>query len=153
VTAPLRRLVDRFGLVSSYHLARDEPVPSWVGDTLDALPDRMRASDQLASELERGCLGAVEAAVLDGRVGEVFDAVVVDVRREGAKGSVHVAEPPVLAGCTGPLDLGARIRARLVVCDTEKGEVRFEPALDDAADAGAEAEAAAVAAAPAGRGS
>jgi exoribonuclease R len=128
VTAPLRRLVDRFALVCSYHLSRGEPVPGWAGDALAALPERMRATDQLAGDLERACLDAVEAAVLDGRVGETFDAVVVDVRKEGARGSVQLFDPPVLSRSDGPLELGARLRVRLVTCDPERGEVAFEPA-------------------------
>lgn len=130
VTAPLRRLVDRFGLVSCYHLLRGEAPPSWVSDGIGELPERMRASGRLASELDRGCLDVVEAAVLDGSLGEVFDAVVVDVRHQGAKGTVQLVDPPVLASCTGPLELGARLAVRLLTCDVDKGDVTFEAGGD-----------------------
>ncbi|MDO5504520.1 MAG: RNB domain-containing ribonuclease, partial [Actinomycetia bacterium] len=41
VTAPLRRLVDRFGLIIAHALENDEPVPQWVTDTLPMLPGIM----------------------------------------------------------------------------------------------------------------
>jgi exoribonuclease R len=132
VTAPLRRLVDRFGLVAAHALCRGEPVPDWVVQALPSLPAAMAASDQLAGRLERGCLDAVEAAVLSTRVGETFEAVVVDVTtpKDGGpgRGKVQLLEPAVLAACDGPLELGARTRVRLDQADVATGTVRFSAA-------------------------
>ncbi len=127
VTAPLRRLVDRFGLVVCEALCRDEPVPSWASDALQALPAVMSASDQRASAVDRACTDAVEAAVLARRVGEQFDAVVVDAREKG-RSRVQVIEPPVLAPVTGDVELGAALRVRLVRADVLAREVEFVPA-------------------------
>src|SRR4051794_20145460 len=84
VTAPLRRLVDRFGLVVCESLCRDVEVPTWVREALPTLPALMAASDRLVNAVDRACTGAVEAAVLGSRVGEEFAAVVVDVVPDGA---------------------------------------------------------------------
>ena len=128
VTAPLRRLVDRFGLACCHALSQGLEVPEWVREALPALPAAMRASDRLAGELERRCLDQVEAAVLAGSVGRDFDAVVVEVRRGGESGQVQVIGPPVLAGCDGPLRLGEPVRVRLTDADPDTGRVRFAAA-------------------------
>ncbi len=126
VTAPLRRLVDRFGLVVCDALAAGRPVPDWVLQALEELPAVMAASDQLAGALDRACTDVVEAAVLAHRVGDVFDAVAVDLNHTGGK--VQLPQPPVLAPCSGPLRLGERARVRLATADLDTGTVRFESA-------------------------
>lgn len=47
------------------------------------LDQALHLSRTPAAALERACLDAVEAAVLVSRVGKVFDAVVIDVGRDG----------------------------------------------------------------------
>ena len=132
VTAPLRRLVDRFGLVTCEHLLRGVEVPGWVREALPTLPDAMRASDRLAGSLERAVLDLVEAATLEGRVGEEFDAVVVDDgdgrERDEPSRLVQLTEPAVLARCAGTPGLGTELRVRLVEADVARRVVRFEPA-------------------------
>ncbi len=128
-TAPLRRLVDRFVLVTCEALVAGHPVPSWVRDSLPSLPAIMSASDSIASRLDRGSIDAVEAAVLGGRVGEVFDATVISVQkgtsaRKGG-GVIQLADPAVAAECTGQLTAGSRVRATLVMADILTGTVRF----------------------------
>ena len=49
VTAPLRRLVDRFGLVGCEALSRGAEVPEWVREALPTLPEIMAASDRRAA--------------------------------------------------------------------------------------------------------
>ena len=124
VTAPLRRLVDRFGLVVSHALAAGAAVPDWARAALPTLPAVMSSSDARAGKLERGCLDVVEAAMLTGRVGETFDAVVVDVTRTGGK--VQLLDPAALASASGALTLGERTRVRLLQADVATGTVRFE---------------------------
>lgn len=124
VTAPLRRLVDRFGLVTCAAVQAGAEVPAWVLAGLPALPAAMSSSDQLAGALDRACTDTVEAAVLAHRVGEVVDAVVVDLNHTGGK--VQLTEPPVLAPCSGHLVLGERATVRLVTADIDTATVRFE---------------------------
>jgi exoribonuclease R len=122
-TAPLRRLVDRFVLVICEALVAGYPVPSWVRSALPAIPAVMAASDGIASRLGRGSIDAVEAAVLRGRVGEVFDATVISARRGG--GVIQLADPAVAAECSGQLEAGSRVRATLVAADIPTSTVRF----------------------------
>ncbi|MCA0423118.1 MAG: hypothetical protein LCH61_07295, partial [Proteobacteria bacterium] len=68
-TAPLRRLVDRFVLVTCHALLNHEPVPSWVRDALPTLPKLMARSDGVSSRLERASVDAIEAALLVPMVG------------------------------------------------------------------------------------
>ncbi len=127
VTAPLRRLVDRFGLVVCEALCRGVEVPSWAREALPSLPAVMAESDRVAGELERASTDAVEAAVLAPHVGATFPAVVVDVHHDG-DGLVQIADPAVLAAVTGPVELGTSISVRLVVADVATRTVRFAPA-------------------------
>jgi exoribonuclease R len=127
VTAPLRRLVDRFGLVVCAALCRDEPVPTWVREALAGLPTVMNRSDQLANRLDNLCTDTVEAAVLAPSVGEVFEAVVVDLRDKGPGGIVQLRQPPVLAPVSGDVQLGATLRVRLVAADVGGRRVEFTP--------------------------
>jgi exoribonuclease R len=124
VTAPLRRLVDRFGLVACEALRRGREVPEWVVAALPGLPPAMSASDQLAGRLERACTDLVEAAVLAHRVGEEFDAVAVDLNHSGG-GKVQLLDPTVVAPCTGDLALGEPVRVRLDRADLDGGAVTF----------------------------
>lgn len=136
VTAPLRRLVDRYGLEVCVAASAGAPVPVWVREGLIGLPAIMSATGQRASAFERGCVDAVEAAVLHGREGEVFDGVVVDTNGTRGRGTVMIAEPAVRsrvsASETG-LELGVRVRVRLARAEVGEGKVLFE--LADETDA------------------
>lgn len=128
VTAPLRRLVDRFGLVVCEALSRGAEVPEWVREALPTLPEIMAASDRRAGAVERGCADAVEAAVLRDRVGDTFPASVVDLDGTGERRQavVQVQEPAVLARADGQAELGAAVTVRLVEAEIASGTVRFE---------------------------
>lgn len=123
VTAPLRRLVDRFSLVVCEALCSGSPVPVWVREALPTLPAIMGTSDGVASRLDRGAVSAVEAAVLSTRVGREFSATVISARDGG--GLIQVDEPPVTAECDGTLRAGAVVRVTLLSAEIETGTVRF----------------------------
>jgi exoribonuclease R len=125
VTAPLRRLVDRFGLVAAHAAHRGEPAPEWVRAGLPLLPAAMSASDRLTGEVERRCVDAVEIAVLAGRAGEEFDAVVVDADEDSDGGRVQLLEPPVLSRSSGRLSPGATVRVRLDLVDEATSTLKF----------------------------
>jgi exoribonuclease R len=125
VTAPLRRLVDRFGLVVCEAISTGQPVPGWVLEALPALPEVMAASGKVAAGVERGCADAVEAAALEDRVGEVFDAMVVE-QREPTEALVQVPDPAVLARAHGHSELGTWVKVRLVEATVASSTVRFE---------------------------
>jgi exoribonuclease R len=129
VTAPLRRLVDRYATEVCLALSAGTEVPAWAVDALPALPAEMAAADRRANELERACIDAVEAAVLSGRVGQTFRAMVVDVRKDGSA-TVQLADAAVRARCdAGPgVELGAHLDVRLAEADLASRTVRFAPA-------------------------
>ncbi|MDQ3483968.1 MAG: RNB domain-containing ribonuclease [Actinomycetota bacterium] len=130
VTAPLRRLVDRYAGEVCLALCADTDIPRWVTVALKELPKRMDESDRLAHRFEREVLDLVEAGVLAGRVGETFEGVVTDVdERDASRGTVMLAAPAVEARLSRPrgaLPLGERVMVRLVEADTVARKVRFE---------------------------
>jgi exoribonuclease R len=131
VTAPLRRLVDRYAGEVCLALCAGEPVPAWVGDRLVGLPATMRATGAKAGQYERGVLDLVEAVLLRDRLGELFAAMVVDVDdRDPRRGQVMLRDPAVGARVEGPapLPLGTDVVVRLVEADPVRRAVRFEPA-------------------------
>lgn len=131
VTAPLRRLVDRFGLALCAAVSAGEEVPQWVREALPQLPELMETSDRRAGAVERATTDAVEAATLADRVGQTFAAVVVDTPEAGDTGGhldVQLVDPPVLATAKGSADLGAEVTVRLTEVDLATGKVDFEVA-------------------------
>lgn len=125
VTAPLRRLVDRFGLVVAEAVCAGREVPAWCREALPELPSLMAAADRRAKAVDRACTDIVEAALLESRLGEDFAATVVDVPEKGPA-LVQVADPAVLAPCEGDLTPGSQVTVRLRTADIETGKVLFE---------------------------
>ena len=120
VTAPLRRLVDRFGLEGCAALSAGVAVPAWVRAGLPELPSLMGRSANTSGRLDRRTLDTVEAAVLAPRLGEVFDAIAI------TDATVQLSEPAVEASCDGELTPGTEVRVRLEQADILSGSVRFE---------------------------
>ncbi|PRY63771.1 exoribonuclease R [Knoellia remsis] len=123
VTAPLRRLVDRFGLVICEAISRDAEIPQWVREALPSLPEIMKESDRRAGTAESLSANAVEAAVLHPRVGEEFAAVVVERDNKGVE--VQLLELPVLTRAKGEAEPGAEVRVRLDTVDVSQGQMSF----------------------------
>ncbi|MDP9395123.1 MAG: RNB domain-containing ribonuclease [Actinomycetota bacterium] len=125
VTAPLRRLVDRFGTECALAACRGEEPPEWAVAALPELPAVMTASDRLAGALERATIDVVEAAVLAPYVGETFEAVVVEASTDA--GTVALRTPAVRARCAGKaLPVGQRVVVRLAEASFDDRKVRFE---------------------------
>ena len=124
VTAPIRRLVDRFATECCLAVSAGKSVPDWVRMALPTLPGVMGGSDALSTKVERACLDQVEAWVLAGQVGATFDAVVL--RAEATSGEVFVTDPPVMAKCEGAnLPEGERINVQLTEVDMVRRRVSF----------------------------
>lgn len=124
-TAPLRRLVDRYVGEVCVALCAGTEIPEWARAALAQLPKTMAESNQRAHTYEGGIVATVEAAVLQGLVGQTFRAVAVDVDADGKSGTVQVRDPAVLARCEGRLPLGALVDVRLVEADIARRLVRF----------------------------
>ncbi len=128
-TAPLRRLVDRYVGEACIALSAGKEPAEWVLAALPQLPAVMEQSAQKASQYEAGIVSTLEAAVLQRRVGNTFEAVVVDVDDDGEGGVVQLADPAVTGRCDGRgLPLGERIEVRLELADVMKRQVRFAAA-------------------------
>jgi exoribonuclease R len=119
VTAPLRRLADRYATECALAACAGTPVPSWVRERLADLPAVMAAADHREAALERATVDRAEATALAAHVGETFDAVAVDADH------VQLREPAVRAPCDGDPPLGKPVRVRLVTADPATGTVRF----------------------------
>jgi exoribonuclease R len=133
VTAPLRRLVDRYAGEVCVALCAGTPVPDWVREALPGLPAEMARADQAAHRYERAVVDWVEACVLARRVGETFTGTVVEVDPEHHRGTVVIQDPAVEARVTGDgLPLGHELQVRLTQADPEQGRVTFEAVPSDA---------------------
>jgi len=124
VTAPLRRLVDRFGTEVCLALAAGTEPGEPIRAALPELPALMAASDKRTREVERAAVDATEAWLLRSRVGQVFSAVVVDA--EDHRGTVVLDDFAVRGRCTGPgLRPGTRVDVRLDEADVAKRTIGF----------------------------
>lgn len=128
VTAPLRRLADRYVLDLLVALeAGRRPAPEEV-ETLAKLPPVMDEAEKKAGRMERRVVDIAEAWTLRGREGETFPAVVLSLRDDWA--DVQMGEHPVRAslrvdGGTRP-EPGAGVRVRLGEVDVETGKIRLD---------------------------
>jgi len=126
VTAPLRRLVDRYALEVCAALSAGAAVPQWVRAALPDLPEVMAEAGRRASAYEGACVAVVEAAVMNGREGEVFPGVVVDVVEKDDRGEVVIPEPAVRGRVAGrDLPLGEDVSVRLVEASIEARRIAF----------------------------
>lgn len=120
VTAPLRRLIDRYTGALCVAACADKPPPNWVLDALYCLPcDMARGKGKLA---DRGAVDLAEAAVLKNREGQIFGGTIINTDAEFNKpkeGTVHLAEPAVMGKITSgeKLKLGASVQAELTLAD------------------------------------
>lgn len=125
-TAPLRRLADRHAGEICLALAAGREPPGWAREALPALPATMAGATRRAQELERAVVDLAEAIVLAPRIGESFDAVVVESGE--SRGVVQLRDPAVRARCQGgDLPLGEELRVRLAEVDVAARRVVFVP--------------------------
>ena len=128
VTAPLRRLVDRYGLEICAALCAGAEIPAWVLDGMDVLPDLMRDSGRRSHAYENAVVNLVEALTLRSRVGERFEGVVLEVQHDDEReGTVMVRDPAVEAPVvsTAPLPVGEDVTVQLTEADPATRKVRF----------------------------
>ena len=129
VTAPLRRLGDRYAGEVCVALSAGQPVPEWARTALPELPPTLQGADQRAHAYERAVMDVIEAGLLQDRVGEEFAGVVTSVdEKDRRRGVVLVAgvgvEAPVVAS-GGELPLGTDVTVRLTLADLAARKVEF----------------------------
>ncbi len=122
VTAPLRRLVDRFSSEFALASAAGRPPEGWALEALEALPGLMGDANRRAGSVDRAVIDVVEAAVMASRVGETFAAVVTSVRGDSAR--VQIRDPAVIASIEpGRFRPGDEIDVVLSAVDIERGHL------------------------------
>lgn len=127
VTAPLRRLVDRYGLEVCHSLSNELDVPEWVTDELYALPETMATATRRAHRYERGIVDVIEAALLSGHPDQVFQATVIDLSRDGEQATVMIPAPAVRARMPGAgLQLAQQVDVQVTATDIAQGTVTLE---------------------------
>lgn len=123
-TAPLRRLVDRFVLLTAEHLANGRPLPEDLRQALPLLPELMKSSNQRTGQIERAAVDLVEAAVLAPHIGERFEAHVIS--SEGGKAKIQLTDPAVVARVSTDAAPGERIEVTLVSANLASRTAVFE---------------------------
>ncbi len=125
VTAPLRRLVDRFGTECALAVSRGGRPPGWALEALGRIAEVMDRTASHASAVDRACVDLVEAAVLQHRVGDELDGVVTTTRNDRVV--VQLVEPAVIAEASPAAGVapGDRVRVRVISADTSTRTVCF----------------------------
>lgn len=123
VTAPLRRLVDRFANECVLAAAGGKRPSSWALEALPLLPELMAAGSRRANNVDRAAVDLVEAAVLTHRIGTVFEATVTSSGR--GVSTIQLVDPAVIASVAAELAVGTSVDVRLEAADIEGPTVRF----------------------------
>ena len=116
MTAPLRRLADRYVIRAALSIANGQPVEPKVAAAFQRLGPVMRKADARAGQIERAVVDLAEAAVLAGREGDSFDAVVTQIDESGTR--IQLCDLPVVARTAAHgVKPGDRITVRLDAAD------------------------------------
>jgi exoribonuclease R len=129
VTAPLRRLVDRWTSEICVALCADQPVPEWIRESMDDIPKIMEECDRKANAYERSILSMVEAGLVVDHLGAEFDGVITDVdERDPTRGIVALSTLAIEGRVSGTavLPLGQPVRVKLVEADIAKRTIAFQ---------------------------
>ena len=124
-TAPNRRFPD---LVTQRLLkaAIDGGQTPYTEPQLEALAAHCTGMEDEAHKVERRVKKAAAALLLEGRVGQAFDGIVTGAARKGTW--VRLLHPPIEGrlerGFEG-VDVGDRLRVRLIHTDVEQGHIDF----------------------------
>lgn len=140
VTAPLRRLGDRFATEICLALHHGTEIPQWVRAHLEALPEILQSAGRKDSAVDRACVDLTEAVVLEEHIGEQFEVYVLrgapapesaagdgedGAAKKPPRGEIFLARPPVFGPCTGPVDQGDKATVRLAEADPAERRILF----------------------------
>ncbi|MGC7376716.1 RNB domain-containing ribonuclease, partial [Mycobacteroides abscessus subsp. abscessus] len=92
VTAPLRRLGDRFVTEICLALSAGTPVPQWAREGLAGIRSSLLRSNTLANKVEQACLDLAEAHILAPQQGQAFDSVVLRGAEKKRAAEVFVSD-------------------------------------------------------------
>ncbi len=123
-TAPLRRLADRYVVEAALAVANSRAVPAHVAAAFPRLPKVMARADSRAGQIDRAVINMAEAALLSGREGKLFDAVVTGIEARGA--DIQLSALPVTARLDpAGLTPGDRVTVRLTGTDVARRSIAF----------------------------
>jgi exoribonuclease R len=126
VTAPLRRLVDRYGAEVCLAVEAGEAPPAWAIDALPGLPDTMRAAGARESNAGRAAVDLVEALVLRPMVGRRLAVTVVSADEGGS--TVVCRDPAVQARVRdAQLPLGEEVVVTVTAADPTGPAITLTP--------------------------
>ena len=124
-TAPLRRLADRYVIEATLAISNGRDVPDEVEAAFAELPGAMQRGSTVANRVDRAAIDLAEAILLQGRVGEVFDAVVTDEDDRGAR--LQISDPAVVSRVVARnVDPGDDLRVKLIGVDVDERRIDFE---------------------------
>jgi exoribonuclease-2 len=127
-TAPNRRYADLVMQRLVKATLASAPVP-YTADELDEIAKRCTLMESAARKVERTMRKVIAATLLERRVGEQFEAIVTGVNQNGTY--ARLAHPPaegrIMRGERG-LDVGDRLKVRLIEVDVAKGYIDFAKA-------------------------
>ena len=126
VTAPLRRLGDRFVNEVVLALVAGKRPPDWVLEALPELPRQLGQARNREGALDRAIVDLIEAALLEDHVGQAFTGVVTDVDERRPRARIQLRHPAVGAVADGHAELGDEVVVRLLEADVAERRVRFE---------------------------
>jgi exoribonuclease-2 len=124
-TAPNRRFVDVVTqrLLKAMLAGQKNP---YSDAELTAIAANCTAKESAAKKVERDMSKRLAAVAIEHRIGEVFDALVTGVTEHGT--FVRVSQPyseGMLAQGAQGLDVGDKLRVRLIRTDVQKGYIDF----------------------------
>ena len=123
-TAPLRRLADRYVVQAALQVANGGALADTIADAFERLPAIMAKADARDGQLDRAVIDLAETAMLSGREGQVFNALVTDTAENGAR--IQLCEVPVVARLPAPGILpGTRLKVRLDAADPVRRTLSF----------------------------
>jgi len=124
-TAPLRRLADRYVLRAVLAIANGKPVPPEVTAAFERLPKVMASADQRASQIDRAVIDIAEVALMAPLEGQIFPAIVTDLR-DGGSARIQLSDLPVVASVKAANVLpGTSLRVRLLAADPAARHLEF----------------------------
>ena len=124
-TAPNRRFPDLITQRLIKVALAGEPLPYTIPRLVE-LAEHCTTREDDATKVERRVAKSAAALLLSGRVGETFDATVTGASIKGTW--VRLLNPPVegrLERGTAGLDVGDRVRVKLIHTDIERGFIDF----------------------------
>jgi exoribonuclease-2 len=124
-TAPNRRFADVVTqrLIKALLAGQKNP---YTDDELTAIAATCTQKEDAAKKVEREMSKRLSAVAMQHRIGEVFDAIVTGVNEHGT--FVRVLQPHIdglLAQGQQGLDVGDKLRAKLIRTDVQRGYIDF----------------------------